>query len=138
MFNKLKSLFKGKKPAQEAKAPKPKKPKEDKLPDELTMTPKELATKKGEPFVAILRVDLDPENMGNGAFELDWNDKFIVNLVKSGYQKKPDEPDSVIIDRWFQSVCRNIALEVYEQQQADPFVRQYQSRDIGNGRSEVS
>ena len=76
--------------------------------------------------------------MGNGAFELDWNDKFIVNLVKSGYQKKPDEPDSVIVDRWFQSVCRNIALEVYEQQQADPFVRQYQSRDIGNGRTEVS
>ena len=137
MFNKLKSLFKGKKPAQEVKAPKPKKPKEDKLPDELTMTPKELATKKGEPFVAILRVDLDPENMGNGAFELDWNDKFIVNLVKSGYQKKPDEPDSVIIDRWFQSVCRNITLAVYEQKQADPFVRQYQSRDIGNGRSEV-
>jgi hypothetical protein len=47
------------------------------------------------------------------------------------------------VDRWFQTVCRNIALEVYEQQQADPDNREsdmrvIQQRDLGNGFTEVS
>jgi hypothetical protein len=48
----------------------------------------------------------------------------------------------MIVDRWFQTVCRNIALEVYEQEQADPDnrgdLRQIRRKDIGNGRSEIS
>jgi hypothetical protein len=47
------------------------------------------------------------------------------------------------VDRWFQTVCRNIALEVYEQEQADPDKREsdmriIQQRDLGNGFTEVS
>jgi hypothetical protein len=45
-------------------------------------TEKELATEKGEPYVAILSMHVDPENMHQGAFELDWNDKFVANLVR--------------------------------------------------------
>ena len=33
---------------------------------------KELATEAGEPWVSVIDVELDPENVGNGAFELDW------------------------------------------------------------------
>ena len=54
---------------------------------------------------------------------------------------RDDDADTVIVDRWFQTVCRNIALEIYEQNQADPDnrdVRVIRSRDIGNGRTEVS
>ena len=63
-------------------------------------TAKEIATEKGEPWVGVISVELDPDNIGNGAFELDWNDKFITNLVRQGYQSKPGEPENVIVDRW--------------------------------------
>ena len=73
---------------------------------------------------------------------MDWNDKFVANLVRAGYKIRPDDTDQMLVDRWFQTVCRNVALEVYEQQQADPEkrddVRVIRSRDIGNGRTEVS
>lgn len=107
------------------------------------LSAKEQATLNGEPYVAILKVDIDPNNINNGAFELDWNDKFLVNLVKQGYKIKPDDTDNEIVDRWFQTVCRNIALEVYEQEAADPEKRRgdlrvVQQRDLGNGRTEIS
>ena len=142
MFDKLKKLFK--KPKPEVKVEKPKKDK-PKAPE---LTPKEKATAAGEPYVNILGLEVDPQNINAGAFELDWNDKFILNLIKSGYKIRDDDTDQDIVDRWFQTVCRNVVLEVYEQQQADPevrqrergdsFVRQYDRKDIGGGRSEVS
>ena len=103
-------------------------------------TAKELATEKGDPYVTILSMEVDPTNMQNGAFELDWNDKFVANLVRAGYQMNPKDTDSDIVDRWFTAVCRNIVLETYEQYQAmDPERdRVVKSRNIGDGRSEVS
>ncbi len=100
-------------------------------------TDKEIATAAGEPYVNIISMDIDPEQINNGAFELDWNEKFIANLVRAGYQQKPNEEEHVIVDRWFQNVCRNVALETYEQEQADPDVRYTQSRDLGDGYTEV-
>jgi hypothetical protein len=79
--------------------------------------------------------------VNNGAFELDWNDKFVLNLIRAGYKIREDDNEALIVDRWFQTVCRNVALEVYEQQQADPDnrdMRVIRTRDIGNGRTEVS
>lgn len=107
------------------------------------LSAKEKATLAGEPYVSILKVDLDPIDINNGSFELDWNDKFLVNLVKQGYKIRPDDTDAQIVDRWFQTVCRNIALEVYEQEIADPEKREndlrvIQQRDLGNGFTEVS
>ena len=126
------------------KKPEPKKKSSPKLSD------KEKATRAGEPWVSILNVDINPEDINNGAFEMDWNDKFILNLIKAGYKEKEDDTDETIVDRWFQQVCRNIALEVFEQDQADPYnrkdkdpitgadMRVVTSTDLGNGRSEVS
>jgi hypothetical protein len=121
------------------KEKKPRKPKEKKPTVELTA--KEKATQAGEPYVNILSMEIDPDNINAGAFELDWNDKFILNLIRAGYKMRDDDTDSMIIDRWFQTVCRNIALEVYEQAQADPTnrdLREIKTRDLGNGRTEVS
>lgn len=122
------------------KVKKPRKPKQSKT--EVKLSPKEIATQNGEPFINILRVEVDPNDINNGAFELDWNDKFVLNLIRAGYKIRPDDTDAQIVDRWFQTVCRNIALEVYEQEQADPDkrddVRIIRSRDIGDGRTEVS
>jgi hypothetical protein len=47
----------------------------------------------------------------------------------------------VLVDRWFQTICRNIALEVYEQQQADPTnrdLRVVRTKKLDDGRTEVS
>lgn len=100
-------------------------------------SPKDLATERGEPYIAIVSVELDPENIGSGAFELDWNDKFLAQLVRAGYQVKVNEPENDIVDRWFQDVCRNVVLETYEQFEANN-PRSVNRKDIGNGRSEIS
>ena len=126
-------------PIKEKKPRKPRKPKEKKPVVELTE--KEKATAAGEPYIQILRMDIDPENINAGAFEMDWNDKFILNLIRAGYKMRDDDTDNLIVDRWFQTICRNIALEVYEQAQADPTnrdLREIKTRDLGNGRTEVS
>lgn len=96
---------------------------------------KDLATERGEPYIAILSMDVDPENLNQGAFELDWNEKFVANLIRAGYQGKTDED---LVDQWFQNVCRNVVLETYEQEQAQNMSRFTNSRDLGDGRTEVS
>jgi len=130
MFDKLKNLLGTKKeevvaPPVEKKERKPRKVK----------TAKEIATENGEPWVDIVSVELDPENIGNGAFELDWNDKFIAKLVRAGYKGKTDQQ---IVDQWFQDVCRNVVLETFEQEQADPDRRQLNRRRLDNDRTEFS
>jgi hypothetical protein len=112
-------------------------PKQPKQPKEPKKTPKQLATEKGEPWVNIESVELDPENIGNGAFELDWNAFFVAKLVRAGYKGKDDQQ---IVDQWFQDVCRNVVLETYEQYEANnPRPPSGVNRkDIGGGRSEVS
>ena len=99
-------------------------------------TPKELATEKGEPYVQILSMEVDPVNLHQGSFELDWNDKFVANLLRAGYAGKTD---SDIVDQWFQNVCRHVVMETWEQEQAIKNSGIWvQSRDLGGGRSEVS
>lgn len=102
-------------------------------------TAKQLATEAGEPYVAVLSMDVDPDNLHQGAFELDWNEIFVARLVKAGYMMKPTDTDADIVDRWFQNVCRHVVMETWEQEQAIRNSGIYvQSRDIGGGRSEVS
>ena len=91
-------------------------------------TPKEIATEAGEPWVNVLSVEVDPENPGNGAFELDWNEHFIKQLWKAGYR---DEDENDIVDRWFQDVCRHVVMESYEKDEA-----MVTKADIGDGRTE--
>jgi hypothetical protein len=103
---------------------------------------KDAATEAGEPYVSVISIELDQDDVGNGAFELDWNDIFLARLVKAGYQIKKDDTDGDIVDRWFQSVCRNILNENYEQWEANQPVdarpRRVERNDLGDGRSEVS
>ena len=137
MFDKIKKWFAPEEVKPEPVAAVKKAPKKKEL------TPKEKATAAGEPYVNIISVDLDPADINNGAFELEWNDKFLVNLVKQGYKIRDDDTEAQIVDRWFQTVCRNLALEVYEQEQADPSKREsdmrvIQQRDLGGGFTEVS
>lgn len=135
---------KGQTPTEAPPAPTPKaKRKSKKVREEKNQpTPKEIATANNEPYVTIVSMDIDPNDINNGTFELDWNDKFVLNLIKAGYQKNPADTDADIIDRWFTNVCRSVVLELYEQEQADPYLRAHtrvvNQRDIGNGRTEIS
>ena len=99
---------------------------------------KDLATERGEPYVAVLSMEIDPNDVQNGAFELDWNDKFVANLIRAGYKMDAKDTDADIVDRWFTAVCRNIVLETYEQYEAMNSQRVIKSRDLGDGLSEVS
>ena len=128
-----------KKPKKVAKENVP--PKAPPAPPPKEKTEKELFTERGEPWVQVLRVDVDPENLHQGSFELDWNEIFIARLVKAGYMMKKEDTDADIVDRWFQNVCRHVVMETWEQEQAiaKSFSNQYvRQRDIGDGRSEVS
>ena len=101
---------------------------------------KQIATEKNEPYVAILSMDIDPNNLHQGAFELDWNEIFIARLIKAGYMMKPTDADSDIVDRWFQNVCRHVVMETWEQDQAmrNSAGGYVHTRDIGDGRTEIS
>lgn len=113
--------------------------KEDKLAQTKTKSDKDIATDKGEPYVAILSMDINPENLHEGSFELDWNEKFVANLVRAGYMMKKDDTDAEIVDRWFQNVCRHVVMETWEQEEAiRDSVRYTREKDLGGGRKEIS
>jgi hypothetical protein len=111
-----------------------KKPKTSK---KIERTEKELATENKEPWVKVVGMELDIDNPGNGAFELDWNEYFIKQLYKAGYR---DEKEEDAVDRWFQDVCRNVVMETYQKDQADPEKRTEQRNeqrtDLGSGRAQ--
>lgn len=123
MLEKLKDLFKKKKIAE--------------VTYEQVKSAKQIATDKGEPYFEVLSMEIDPNDINNGAFEFDWNDKMIADLIRHGYQMDPRDSDADIVDRWFTAVCRNVVLETAEQYEAMNN-RVVKSRDVGDGRSEVS
>jgi hypothetical protein len=141
MLNKLKNLFAKKPEVQPEVKPqaesKPKKSKE--------LSPKDKATQAGEPYISIVNLELDPTNINSGSIEFDFNEIFVARLVKAGYMMNKNDTDTDIIDRWWTQVCRQVVLEVYEQQWADPSKREsdlmrpsLNRKDLGDGRSEIS
>jgi hypothetical protein len=118
-------------PAAEEPATLPKKSRKKKQPE---LTEKDKATAEGRPYVQIVELSLDPDNPGVGSFELDWNQPFVHQLMLQGFRGQNDEQ---IVDQWFQTVCRNIAMEEWEQYVADPANR-INKKDLGNGRTEIS
>jgi len=74
------------------------------------LDPKARATAKGEPYVAVLDTKVNPDNVRNGFFELDWNDMFVLQLKQAGYGFDGDA-DEEIVDRWFRGLCKDVANE---------------------------
>lgn len=69
---------------------------------------KKVAGIRGEPYVNILNMGVDPENVAQGYFELDWNDEFIRMLQGAGLTGKNDEE---IVNKWFNAVCRTVLIQ---------------------------
>jgi hypothetical protein len=74
------------------------------------LNPKERATARGEPWVAVLDTHVNKDNIRNGFFELDWNEHFIVQLKQAGYGFDGD-PDEQIVDRWFRELAYNMLAD---------------------------
>ena len=99
------------------------------------LTPKERATKKGEPWVAVLDTHVNKDNVRNGFFELDWNEPFIVQLKQAGYGFDGD-PDEEIVDRWFRDLAGNMLAEAGQDvsRAGAGFIN---VNKLGNGKAEV-
>jgi len=69
---------------------------------------KETATKKGEAWVAVLDTHVNPHDIKNGFFELDWNNEFIEQLVDAGYNGESNEE---IINAWFVTLITQMLEE---------------------------
>jgi len=74
---------------------------------------KEQATKEKKPWVAVLDTQVNPDNIRNGFFELDWNNEFIEQLLDAGYSGETNEQ---IVDAWF----RTIVSQMLEEEGQDP------------------
>ena len=90
---------------------KDKKSSEDKR-REILQQEKEEATRAGKPWVGVLDTQVNPDNIRNGFFELDWNNEFIEQLIDAGYSGETNEQ---IVDAWF----RTIAMQVLDEQGLD-------------------
>jgi hypothetical protein len=74
------------------------------------LSPKERANRKKEPWVAVLDTKVNPDNIRNGFFELDWNDLFILQLRQAGYGSDGDLEEE-IVDRWFRDIVSQMLDE---------------------------
>ena len=99
------------------------------------LTPKERATAKGEPWVAVLDTHVNKDNLRNGFFELDWNDLFVLQLKQGGYGFDGD-PDEEIVDRWFRDIIGQMLVE--EGQDPNRGAGFINVVPIAKGKSEVS
>ena len=97
--------------------------------------PKDYHTRKKEPWVDVIDVKINEENVRNGFFELDWNKYFIEELIKEGYGVDND-PEEEIVDRWF----RDIVYGMLEQEglDTDRGAGYINVVPIDKGKSEVS
>jgi hypothetical protein len=72
--------------------------------------PKEYATRRKEPWVSVLDVKVNEDNVRNGFFEMDWNKYFIAQLIEAGYGIENDAEEE-IVDRWFRDIVYNMLGE---------------------------
>lgn len=100
------------------------------------LTPKERATKMGEPWVAVLETHVNKENIRNGFFELDWNEQFVLQLKQAGYGYDGD-PDEEIVDRWFRDLARNMLAESGVQEPERVGAGFINVSKLGNGKASV-
>ena len=114
------------------KVTKPRKPRKPK--ETAEVSPKEAATQRGDPWVAVMDTHVNKDNIRNGFFELDWNEYFVLQLRSNGFQGETEE---AVVDQWFQELCRNIGSEadINMDRRGSGFIN---VNNLGNGKSEIS
>ena len=122
MLDKIKNVFKKKEPV-----------KGETNSRTLLEQEKAAATKAKKPWVAVLDTQVNPDDIKNGFFELDWNNEFIEQLLDAGYTGETNE---AIVDSWFKDVARTILTEQGHDPQRDAGHIKIVSRE--DGKSEAS
>ena len=69
---------------------------------------KQDATRAGKPWVAVLDTQVNPDDIKNGFFVLDWNNEFIEQLLDAGYSGESNEQ---IVDSWFRTIVMQMLEE---------------------------
>jgi hypothetical protein len=100
------------------------------------MGPKERATARGEPWVAVLDTHVNKDNVRNGFFELDWNPEFIVQLREAGYGFEGD-PEEEIVDRWFRDLAGNMLAEAGQTNPSRTIGGYINVSRLPNGRAQI-
>jgi hypothetical protein len=100
------------------------------------MGPKERATQRGEPWVAVLDTHVNKDNVRNGFFELDWNPEFIVQLREAGYGFEGD-PEEEIVDRWFRDLAGNMLAEAGQTNPSRTIGGYINVSRLPNGRAQI-
>jgi hypothetical protein len=123
IVDKILSFFKNQKTKDTAESPLP-----------AVKTAKEIATELKEPYIAVLNTHVNPDNIRNGFFELDWNEYFVLQLRTAGYSGDTDE---ATVDAWFSELCRNVGAEenIDMERRSSGYIN---INNLGNGRTEVS
>lgn len=91
---------------------------------------KAVASIKKEPWVNVVKMGVNPTNITQGFFELDWNDEFVIMLQEAGIEGKSDEE---IVNKWFNGVCRTVLIQ--EQADQDYGLEQSERADVEVRRS---
>lgn len=94
---------------------------------------KKEATRRGEPWVAVLDTQVNQDNIRHGFFELDWNNEFIEQLLDAGYKGESNEQ---IVDAWFRTIVSQMLME--EGMEAQREMGYINVVPKGEGKSEVS
>lgn len=87
---------------------------------------KKVATLKGEPWVKVLKMELEQNKPGSGFFEIDFNEDFVEYLADNGYEGKDNDS---IVDGWFNDLCKNIVMEGLEDEEGTTKTADTKSKD---------
>ena len=74
---------------------------------------KKKAEINNEPYVTVLKMDINEDDPKSGFVELDWNEEFVKFLHDNGYVGKDD---SEMVNKWFNDLCRTILLQESQDQ----------------------
>ena len=74
--------------------------------------PNPMPEDENEPWVNVVKTNVDPNDPKQGFMELEWNEAFIKFLREHNYQGKTDEE---VVDKWFTDLCKNIGAQMDEE-----------------------
>ena len=69
---------------------------------------KQIATIRKEPYVNVVDMGIENDDIRQGFFELDWNDQFVIQLQNAGITGTSDDD---VVNKWFNGVCRTVLMQ---------------------------
>lgn len=74
--------------------------------------PNPMPEDENEPWVNVVKTNVDQNDPKQGFMELEWNQAFVNFLISHGYAGKSNEE---VVDTWFTELCRSIGQQMEEE-----------------------